>query len=154
MHRIKTNNKLIIGGAFLFVQAFCQADSLELKSLQLQFDTLNKLSTVEQHSQLQAKLTITYNGSGLLQGRWLLAEPGSTEGKSLYKTLSLVRENLTTQQRSYIDSPELPTIKTGKYNLKFCVTKSIKHQDANKDPQCPSKLLSTAVGYQVVSVAE
>ena len=104
----------------------------------------------EVDEQLRATLTVLYTGTGVLRGRWQLAEPESSDGVPVYRTLTLVNKNLLSSQRSTLHSPRLPTGRAGKYLVRFCVLlDSI--PDLAADAQCPSVELLAMGTYQVQS---
>ncbi len=121
------------------------ADTLMIKTLNLDFNNESQQQVVAKDTELRARLILTYQGSGLLQGSWLLAEPGGTEGKPLFRNIQLVRETIVSSQRSYVDSPELPTLRTGKYLLKFCLTDQKPDNRLETDPRCAQ------ASYQVIT---
>jgi hypothetical protein len=126
------------------------ASELNVQGLQLEFATGNNLTLAAQQSELQANLTVVHSGTGVLEGRWQLAEPGSTEGRPLYRTLALLRKNLDNSQRSVLSSPLLPTNRAGRYLLRFCVTNRDMIADSmTVDGQCPIDNLIIQASYQV-----
>ena len=95
---------------------------LEIKRLELQFPSnLSQLQVVEKEALLQAQVRLSYTGTGLLEGSWQIAEPGSTAGVPVFNTFRVVRQQLSKQQLTVLSSPPLPTDKIGKYILRFCV---------------------------------
>lgn len=123
---------------------------LTVQGLRLAFDTGNDQALVAESSALTAQLTLSYSGAGLLEGRWQLAEPGSTEALPLFRTLSLVRQQVAGSQRLVLESPTLPTARPGKYLLRFCVTnRNLAPEGASDDPQCPVQEWVIDAGYQV-----
>lgn len=124
---------------------------LSVRGLRLEFETGNNTALVNANAKLKARLTVLHSGTGLLEGRWLLAEPGSTEGEPVFRTLALTRSNLTAGQQNQLSSPDLPTQRVGKYLLRFCVTDSTAGvQTMNtQSPQCPLENLIVEALYQV-----
>lgn len=123
-------------------------DAFAVQALRLEFDTGNNTKIATTDESLRAALTVSYGGTGLLKGRWQIAEPGSSEGLPLFRTLAIVNTNLHTSQRSTLRSPPLPTGRAGKYLLRFCVTNRI-DTDAGGDSQCPNPSLVATASYQV-----
>ncbi|WP_145999183.1 hypothetical protein [Oceanicoccus sp. KOV_DT_Chl] len=124
-----------------------------INTVALEFDDNNNIVMAGLNENLQAKLTVVYSGVGLLEGRWLVAEPGSTEAQPIYRTLKLVRQNLNTKQRSFIESPELPTNRAGKYLLQFCVTNRLLDESRTEQHRlCPNEKLVAQAYYQVGGV--
>ena len=126
------------------------AEDLSVNSVALEFETGNTMMLTHVNASLRARLTIQYSGIGLLEGRWLIAEPGAAEGQPMYRTLLLTRDKLVSSQRSIQESPELPTLRPGRYLLRFCVTNR-KEADRRTelDNQCPNKPLIADASYQV-----
>jgi hypothetical protein len=124
--------------------------SLSVQGMRLEFATGNNLALVDMKDSLQAKLILAHSGNGLLQGRWQIAEPGSSESIPLYRTLALVRRNISSAQRTVLHSPELPTSRTGKYLLRFCVTnRNMVSEEQAISEQCPIENLVINAAYQV-----
>ena len=122
--------------------------ALSVISLQLEFDSGNNTEIVSTDEALRALLTVQYTGTGVLHGRWQIAEPESSEGVPFYRTLALVNTNLQTSQRSTLRSPALPSTRPGKYLLRFCVTKA-DDVELTADAQCPAIDLIAVATYQV-----
>ena len=122
--------------------------NLNVTSLRLEFESGNNTALKEVDEQLRATLSVLYTGNGVLRGRWQLAEPESSDGLPVYRTLALVNKNLMSSQRSTLHSPRLPTSRAGKYLLRFCVLiDSV--PDLIADAQCPSIELVATGTYQV-----
>jgi hypothetical protein len=121
---------------------------LFVTSLRLEFGSGNNAVVIDSDASLQALLTVQYTGAGVLRGRWQLAEPESPDDAPIYRTLALVNTNLATSQRSTLRSPELPTHRSGRYLLRFCVTSQV-GDDAFGDPLCPNPALSVLASYRV-----
>lgn len=132
------------------------ASELSIQSLQISLndeDTRNQASIkiVEQNGALQPVLTLSYAGTGLLEGKWQIAEPDSTQGLALFRTLSIVRQALLTTQQSQIIGPVLPTNRSGKYLLRFCVTDQNQSETMTLDnSSCSNPSLSVQTVYQVM----
>jgi len=123
-------------------------DELDIKRLELRFpNNLSQLQVTERASLLQAELRVSHSGTGLLEGAWQVAEPGSTAGQPVFSTLRVVRQQLSRQQLNILNSPPLPTDKVGKYILRFCV-RGIENADAI-DISCTGIAVETV--YQVVA---
>lgn len=128
-------------------------DSFAVQALRLEFDTGNNTDLVTAGDTMRASLTVMYNGTGMLHGRWQIAEPGSSEAAPLYRTLALVNTNLATSQRSVLRSPALPTDRSGKYVLRFCVTNRL-DGETGPDAACPNTNLVATATYQVQGAIE
>jgi len=121
---------------------------LAVVSLRLEFDTGNNTVIVAPDTALQAALTVQYTGTGVLRGRWQIAEPGSSEIVPVFRTLALVNAQVRGGQRSYYRSPVLPTGQAGTYALRFCVSNP-DLADPGDDLQCPDATQIVYGGYQV-----
>lgn len=124
---------------------------LLVQGLRLEFNNGSNLALADINSALTARLTLNYSGMGLLQGAWQVAEAGSTEALPFYRTLELVRQNLVGNQRATLESPVLPTSRSGKYLIRFCVTSpTLTDSNANSvSAQCSADQLLVNGSYQV-----
>lgn len=123
---------------------------LLIKGLRLQYAGGTNLAVVERGEELKTLLSVYYSGTGFLEGRWQVADPGSSSGNPVFRTLALVRKQLSSTQRTDIPSPPLPTERAGKYLVRFCVS----NRDLIEDPatasgQCPIENLIVDAAYQV-----
>lgn len=125
---------------------------LLVQRLSLSFLDNQRIKLVPPATELKAKVLLGYSGNGLVEGRWQVAEPGSTEGRPFYRTLTLVRSQLGSAQQSTLFSPPLPTAKAGKYRLRFCVTnQDLVPADALVlDSGCPIESLTVETVYEVL----
>ncbi len=78
-----------------------------------------RFASVEQDAKLRAVARIRFGGSGLLQARWVIADPRSTTGRAIFRTLQIVRRNLSLAGEVEILSPPLPTQLQGIHELRF-----------------------------------
>ncbi|WP_068828996.1 hypothetical protein [Pseudomonas sp. BMS12] len=129
-----------------------QDGELLVQRLSLSFSDNQRVKVVPPGEGVLAKVLLAYSGNGLLEGRWQVAEPGSTEGKPVYRTLLLVRSYLRAAQQSTLNSPPLPTDKAGKYRVRFCVTNhELVPPDALLlDAGCPLDTLTVETVYEVL----
>jgi hypothetical protein len=129
-----------------------RSGELLVQRLSLSFTDNQRIKVVPPATDLMAKVLLAYSGNGLLEGRWQVAEPGSTEGKPIYRTLTLVRSYLRDAQQSTLNSPPLPTDKAGKYRVRFCVTnRELVPADALVlDSGCPLDSLTVETVYEVL----
>ncbi|NGP53478.1 hypothetical protein [Thioalkalivibrio sp. XN8] len=117
-------------------------------SVRLEFETGNNTAIVERDADLRAGLTVQHTGTGILRGRWQIAEPGSSEAVPVFRTLALVNTQVRAGQRSYLRSPVLPTSRPGVYLLRFCVSGTDPVAVA-EDAQCPGAGQVVHATYQV-----
>lgn len=121
------------------------AGDLKIQNLRLEYPNGNDVVIVNLGENLTARLTLGFTGTGLLEGRWQLAQPNSNGEAPVFRTLALVRRNINTNQRTEISSPALPTENPGRFLLRFCVTKS---GSSNVSEFCQEALSARSV-YQV-----
>lgn len=123
---------------------------LVISGLRLDVDSGNNLALVKKQQALSPRLSVYYSGSGLLEGRWQVAEPAASSDKPVFHTLALVRRQLTAAQRTEIDGPVLPTHRSGRYLLRFCVSNRALIDDASTaSGDCPIQALIVEGAYQV-----
>ncbi len=122
-------------------------NELDIQRLELRFpNNIAQVQVIERAALVQAELRVNYSGTGLLEGAWQVAEPGSTSGQPVFNTLRVVRDQLSKQQQSILSSPPLPTDKVGKYIPRFCV-RGVENADVI-DVNCRGIAVETV--YQVV----
>lgn len=121
---------------------------LSIVSLRLELASGNNTTVANLDEPLRAALTVQYTGSGILKGRWQIAEPESSQGMPSFRTLALVNKNLQASQRGTLQSPMLPTARGGKYLVRFCVSSRDAFDVAN-DGQCSNVDLVAAATYFV-----
>jgi hypothetical protein len=121
---------------------------LVVVSVRLEFDTGNNTAIVERDTDLRAGLTVQHTGTGILRGRWQIAEPGSSEAIPVFRNLALVNKQVRAGQRSHLRSPALPTARPGVYLLRFCVA-GADPVIATDDAQCPNAGQVVHATYQV-----
>ncbi len=93
-----------------------------IERLALRFDDDSAARVVSVDETLGAELEASFTGTGLLEGVWELADPASTSGEPVFRRLRTVHEPLLGGTRVTLDSPELPTERTGIHLLRFRVT--------------------------------
>ncbi len=125
---------------------------LLVQRLSLSFLDNQRIKLVQPGTDLKAKVLLAYSGNGLLEGRWQVAEPGSTEGRPVYRTLTLVRSYLGNTQQAQLNSPVLPTEKAGKYRVRFRVSNrdQVPADDLVLDNSCPIPELTVETVYEVL----
>lgn len=90
--------------------------------LSLRFGSDARVEITGQGEDLQARAEIRFSGRGTLAGEWQAAGPASTAGVTIFRTLRIVRRNLTGNQRIMLYSPRLPTETTGLHFVRFVVS--------------------------------
>jgi hypothetical protein len=129
---------------------------LLVQRLNLSFVDNQRVKVVQPADEVKAKVQISYSGNGQLQGRWQVAEPASTQGAPVYRTLTLVSQYLGAAQQTVLTSPLLPSSAAGKYLVRFCVTnrEMVAADQLVLDAGCPSEALTVETVYQVLGSAE
>lgn len=94
-----------------------------LTRIALRFDDGNVQRVVGADSTLSATASITFTGSGRIEGRWEIAQPTSTLGEPRFRSLGVVRRQVTGARRQVtLESPSLPTGSQGIYLLRLRIT--------------------------------
>lgn len=75
----------------------------------LSFDNGSSVRILPRHNAIHAQAELGYNGTGLLQAVWEIAEPATTSGTPVYRPLLQIREYLTLGDAKTLKSPSLPT---------------------------------------------
>ncbi len=147
---------------------------LTINSLRLELESGNNAAVATMGEPLRASLIVHYSGSGMLHGRWQIAEPESSGGVPLFRTIALVNTRLAANQQRILPSPPLPTARNGAHLVRFCVTSrdvlgaiaepelpvDVLGDPLNDlvseplgDPQCPDAELTVLAAYHVQSAA-
>lgn len=93
-----------------------------LTTMSLTFDNGSPVRVLERKEKNRAVANLGFNGVGLLQGMWEVADPSSTAGEPVYRPLAQVRQYLNGISPQTIQSPDLPTDRTGLYLVRLRVT--------------------------------
>jgi hypothetical protein len=94
-----------------------------LVRIALRFDDGAVQRVVSTDSTLSATASITFTGSGRIEGRWEIAQPTSTLGEPRFRSLGVVRRQVTGASREVsLESPSLPTGTQGIYLLRLRIT--------------------------------
>ncbi len=97
---------------------------LAVQSLQIEFANGNDLAFAKLDETLRAKLIISHTGTGVMEGRWQLAEPIGNGEAPIFRTLALVTKSIQANQSFTLESPALPTRRPGRFLLRFCLNNS------------------------------
>ncbi len=118
-------------------------------------DIASLAKIIDQYAIIQPLLTLNYAGTGLLEGRWLIAEPESTQGQPIFRTVAVVRQALMKSQQTRITGPVLPSSRPGKYLIRFCINhQSSLDSENNSSSICPVPALMIESSYQVMPNTE
>lgn len=90
--------------------------------LALSFDNGAPVRLVSRNDPLQVFADVAFSGSGLLQAFWEVADPTTTSGSPIYRTLRSVNQYLIGNTQT-LKGPQLPTNTTGLYLVRLRITK-------------------------------
>lgn len=121
-----------------------------IQRLQLRFENQTPLTLVQLNNAPSLWLDVHYSGTGVLEGRWQIAEPGSTQGRPVYRTLKLEKRNLANNQYTRLTSPRLPANRVGKYLVRFCLTN---RDDTLSRQACTDANGIVEAAYQVIAAS-
>lgn len=107
-----------------------QAASLSVNRQAIAFDDNTPVRIVAPRSLLGAWSEITLSGGGLVEGVWEIAEPPSTSGQAVFRTLRVVRQFAQGGAPLRLDSPALPTNSPGLHLLRLRLTQPLPEFDA------------------------
>jgi hypothetical protein len=89
---------------------------LTVQNLDLAFDDGSSFRLVDQGAALVARAAITTQGRGVIQGIWQIAGP-----QGGFRTLQRVTLTAGGSKRSLVESPPLPTDRSGRFTLRFVI---------------------------------
>jgi hypothetical protein len=98
------------------------ASGFNISRLALSFDNGAPVRVIERKQPLRANAEITFNGSGMMQATWEIADPASTSGEPVFRPLLPVRQYLIGHETQTLESPALPTENPGLHLLRFRIT--------------------------------
>ena len=108
-------------GGVVLVYASPAATGFSVHRLALYYDDRAAIKIIDPGERLRATAEITFGGTGLLQGVWEIADPATTAGEPIFRTISTVRQHLA-GETVRLESPLLPTDSTGVYLVRFRIT--------------------------------
>lgn len=95
-----------------------------LSGVALRFGDGARQSVVAPGSTLVAFAEVVHTGTGRLEAEWEIAEPSSTRGTPIFRSLSLIRRQLAgSGSGTLLRSPPLPTGAEGAYLVRLRVTR-------------------------------
>lgn len=97
------------------------AGAFEITRFELRFDDESSLRTVQLKESLSVYADINYSGTGALQAVWEVADPDTTSGRPIFRTLRRELRQLGGAQRFRLDGPALPTMGPGFYMVRLRV---------------------------------
>lgn len=108
-------------GFVLLVYASPAATGFNVHRLALYYDDRAAIKIIDPGERLRAAAEITFGGTGLLQGVWEIADPATTAGEPIFRTIRTVRQHLAGETVK-LESPLLPTDSAGVYLVRFRIT--------------------------------
>ncbi len=106
------------------------AAGFSVSRIALAFDDGTPVRLVAPKESVRAQAELSFNGSGLLRAAWEVAEPATTLGEPIFRTLQLVRQPLLGASPVRIVSPLLPATSSGPYQLRLRITEPLPGFDA------------------------
>ena len=98
------------------------AGSFAISRLALSFDNGTAVRVLERKQALRANAEINFNGNGMIQAVWEVADPASTSGDPVFRPLTNVHQYLIGSDAQTIRSPTLPTDNVGLHLLRLRIT--------------------------------
>jgi len=95
----------------------------------LRFDDTSVRRLVKPEARLRARATIRFTGSGQLRAVWEVADPASASGTPVFRPLRVVRHPLFGGQAARLDSPPLPTARSGLHLLRLRLIEPVMPED-------------------------
>ncbi len=108
-------------GAVLLSLGSPSSSSFGISGEILSFDNGSSVRILPRNNAIHAQAELGYNGTGLLQAVWEIAEPATTSGTPIYRPLLQVSEYLTLGDTKTFKSPALPTTGIGLYLVRLRV---------------------------------
>lgn len=95
---------------------------LGIRRLDLSFEDRSRVKVLPSGDELIAQAELNFDGSGMGQFEWQVAEPSSTRGALVFRRLQVFRRNLAGRGRVTLRSPLLPTNNDGLYVVRLVAT--------------------------------
>ena len=95
---------------------------LGIRRLDLSFQDRSRVQILPEGNELFAFAEINFDGAGVAQLEWQIAEPSSTRGGLIFRRLQIVRRSFAGRARVTLKSPPLPTQTQGLYIIRLAVT--------------------------------
>lgn len=105
------------------ISASASVGNISLRQIQLEFDDNRTSAIIQSKSQLKANAIVSFQGTGLIEYRWEIASPPSTNGQPVFIPLNTRREYLLSSGQETLSSPALPTSITGTYLLRLNIVR-------------------------------
>lgn len=103
-----------------FLVAFAgQSMAQKLVQLEFTFEDGAISSRIPVDETLHAQATLTFQGAGLVRGRWEAATPPSTSGDPVFRSLEMVNTMTGASRPLTLRSPALPANQVGHYLVRL-----------------------------------
>jgi len=122
--------------------------ALSFRNFALSFDDDSAFRVLGQNESLTARLELTTNGKGILEGAWEVSGPSSTQGSG-FRPLRRVRQVLAGSRRTIFESPNLPTDRIGTYRLRFVPNSGIPRGSNEIVPEITYSVTRSGVSSQL-----
>jgi hypothetical protein len=109
-------------GGIILVMTGSSGGAFSIRRIELRFDNDSPIRILPRGEPLRAYALINFNGTGLFQAVWEVADPTSTAGEPIFRPLRIVRQHLTAGRRVKLWSPRLPTLVGGIHLLRLRIT--------------------------------
>jgi hypothetical protein len=110
------------GSVTFSISASGNVGYVNLRQIQMEFDDGRTSAIMPTSSQLKANAIVSYQGTGIIQYRWEIASPPTTNGQPIFAPLMTRREYLMSSGQTTLSSPNLPTTIVGAYLLRLNIT--------------------------------
>lgn len=98
---------------------------LSIRRVAMEYDDGRISAMLVPNSQLHARALVSYNGTGLLEYRWEIASPPSTQSQPVFVPLLSRKQYLLAGDQVLLQSPRLPTGHNGNYLLRLRIDKPV-----------------------------
>lgn len=109
-------------GAVRLVPATSAASELDIRRIDLFFEDRSRVKVLPSGERLVALADINFDGSGIAEFEWQIADPSSTKGTLVFRRLQVFRRSLAGRGRVTLQSPELPTSAQGLHVVRLVPT--------------------------------
>ncbi len=114
-----TSSAVAVTGELMLNLSGASGGGFAIDRISLRFDDDAPQRLVAQDAALQARAEVSFTGTGLLRAVWEIADPASTMGRPVFRTLRSVRQQLSASDRVRLTSPRLPTAQAGLYQIRL-----------------------------------
>ena len=109
-------------GAVRLVPGTTTASEFDIRRIDLFFEDRSRVKVLPSGARLVALADINFDGSGIAEFEWQIADPSSTRGALVFRRLQVFRRSLAGRGRVTLQSPELPTSAQGLHIVRLVPT--------------------------------